>query len=147
VNGDLPMARDERIDDILLKSVDKLDNKIDDVEKKLDNCNNNINELEKSFIQQKDLFKSHIETDEKMYAELARMNDILEKNTESLQYHIKRTDDLQEIMMKMDHRLNPLEQQEIERKAVKAFLGLWAKRLSWIIGIIGTIVAAVVTIK
>ena len=54
-----------------------------------------------------------------MHKEQKRMNDILSDNTSSLNIHIKRTNILEKEIGKLDNRVQPLETEYVERKAVK----------------------------
>ncbi len=81
-----------------------------------------VGEVDKTLVEYKAAFDHHLITDEKMYEELKRMNDILSINTESLRTHIRRTELLEQATVKLDGRLTELEVKDIEKKAINKWL-------------------------
>lgn len=70
-------------------------------------------------------FSEHISTDRQMGQEITHIRKTLEKNTESLVEHMRRTqlneigiEELKAISLKIDSRIQPLEHAHIERQAV-----------------------------
>lgn len=106
---------DEKRQDYLYDEIRSLEESVKDV-------SNKVNSLDKNFVEYKVSFDNHVSVDEKMYAELRRMNDILAENTESLKTHIRRTDALEDLAIGMNKRLSELEVKNIEQKAIKAWL-------------------------
>ena len=70
---------------------------------------------------QKAALESHTKQDEDMYAELRRMNDILQSNTESLKEHMSNNALLKDMVKSIDKRLDPIEIDFIEKKAVRKY--------------------------
>lgn len=105
----------------LSKSMERLEKTVDKVDEK-------CNVIEKTLVQLSTRFNDHLQQDEKMYEEFKHMVSILQENTESLKDHILRTNMLQESVLKMDARLSPLEQERLKREAVREFLSSKAKK-------------------
>ena len=131
---------DDRIDEILINGLDKVDKKCEDIK-------DEVKDLTSHFIVHESAFKKHLETDEKMYDELHRMNNILQSNTESLQEHMYRTANVEETqsvqnqaLLKIDSRLKVFEENDIKKQAVKEFLKDTTKKWSIRIGIAGGII-------
>jgi exonuclease VII small subunit len=102
---------------------------------------NKINELDKSLVEYRVSMQNHITTDQDMYAELKRMNDILAQNTESLKVHIHRTELLEEMAIKIANRITQLEIKQIEERAIEKWTSdkimLIGKIMASILAIIG----------
>lgn len=137
---------DDRIDQLLISGLDKVDRKCDDIK-------DDVNELSRHFEKHEAAFVKHMETDEKMYEELHRMNNILQDNTDSLKEHMLRTANVEntqsiqnEALLKIDDRLSAIEEQEIKKQAVKEFMKENAKKWSIRIGIAAGIVGIIATI-
>lgn len=125
----------------------KSDNdKFNYIQEKLDEVSNCVNNIDKEVALQKAAFDEHIKQDEKMYEEFKRMNDILQQNTDSLKEHMHRTNLLEDIVQKIDTRLSPLEKQNIETQAIKAYRQELIIKLAKVIAILVSIVGAVSTI-
>jgi hypothetical protein len=69
-------------------------------------------------------FHDHIATDREMGKDIARIGEILEKNTDSLIEHMRRTElneasisELKNISLKLNERIQPLEISQIESQA------------------------------
>lgn len=76
-------------------------------------------------------FHEHIATDREMGKDIAKISNILEKNTESLIEHMRRTElneaslkELKNINLRLSERIEPLEKSHIEGQAVWK---IWAK--------------------
>ena len=113
--------------------------KLDYIQGKVDSVAETMANMDKDLALQKCALESHTQQDEKMYEELKRMNDILQQNTESLREHMHRSDLLEDLLVKIDQRLSPIEIEFIQNAAVKA----WIMHKVKIIAKIGTAVAAV----
>lgn len=122
------------------KKLDRIDSKLDEVETIVHN-------IDKEVALHKAAFAEHAVQDEKMYQELQRMNNILDENTTSLQYHIKRTDLLQTMVEKNSARLLPLEIEKIQKQAVNQWIKDKAILCAKICGFLGTIGGAVMYFK
>lgn len=86
-------------------------------------------------------FSEHIVTDRQMGGEIANIRKTLEKNTESLIEHMRRTEinelglqELKAMNEKMDSRLHPLERSHTEKTAI---IKVVAKLGAFIGGLIG----------
>lgn len=64
-------------------------------------------------------FEAHTKQDEKVFDELKRNTDILAVNTESLKSHMRRTDQLEEYVKRVESRLTPLEVEALRKEAVR----------------------------
>jgi L-serine deaminase len=103
---------DDRKDDFILDELKSIKDLVDE-------CNKNTNEVSKSLAEYKVAFDLHTKQDELMYEEFKRMNDILQQNTDSLREHMLRTSLLEDVVVKIDSRLQPIEIEKIEKEAVK----------------------------
>lgn len=101
--------------------------KLDYIQQKVDSVSETISNIDKEVALQKAAFEAHTKQDEDMYGELKRMNDILQQNTESLKEHMHRSDLLEELVMKMDKRLSPIEVEYIQKNAVRDWIFSKAK--------------------
>jgi hypothetical protein len=90
-----------------------------DIKDSVEECNDNTHKLSKSLAEYKVAFDHHTKQDELMYEEFKRMNDILQQNTDSLKEHMLRTSLLEDVVVKIDSRLQPIEIEKIEKEAVK----------------------------
>jgi hypothetical protein len=100
-----------------------------------------ISNLEKSMSDFQRDFSEHIATDRQMGQEIGRISRTLEKNTDSLVEHMRRTslneagiEELKNISLKIDSRLHPLEKSYVERQTA---IKLMAKIGAFIGGLVG----------
>lgn len=128
----------------MAKNLDDMLNKIDE---KLDEVSDSIHKVDKEVALQKAAFDEHVKTDEKMYEELRRMNDILQQNTESLKEHMAQTHLLKQTVLKMDARLLPIEVERIEQEAIRKYRNEKLKKWGKILGIIATVVGVLAGAK
>jgi len=91
-------------------------------EKKIDQIIEVIAKIDKEVALQKAALEDHTDKDEKMYEELKRMNDILQKNTESLKEHMQNNMILKDMLGALNRRLEPIELEYIQKKAVRQWL-------------------------
>ena len=123
-------------DKYIIKQLDKLEKTIEKVDEKCDG-------IDKAVTVFGDRFEEHMKQDEKMYEEFKRMVDILQENTADIKHHISRTDELQELVVNINARLTPIEQEKLKKEAVTEFMKertvIWGKRLSVAIGILTVI--------
>lgn len=150
-----------RIDDLIMKGIDKVEEKVDKVGSKVETVESDLKDLNSQFRTHEEMFKKHLETDEKMYQEFAKMNNTLRDNTESLIEHMAQTklvrqevrlardmaNDLKVAVEKIDGRLQPIEEDRIKKEAVKEFMKERAKKWSIYVGILGTIIGIIYTIS
>lgn len=131
----------------MAKNLDEMLLRIDE---KLDEVSDSIHKVDKEVALQKAAFEEHQKQDEGMYAELKRMNDILQDNTESLKEHMHRTALLEQLVAQMDIRLSPIEREKIEKEAVKKYhdaeVERWIK-YGKILGVIAALIGIVAGIK
>lgn len=118
--------------DYITEEIRSIDSSIKDI-------SNKINELDKTLVEYKVSFEHHIGADENMHSELKRMNNILAENTESLKYHIRRTDLLESNSVTLANRLSELEIKSIEANAIKQWISSQTK-------MVGKIIASLVTL-
>lgn len=124
-----------------------LDQKLSDIQDKVEEVSNTINKIDKDLAVHKVTFISHLEQDERMYEEFKRMNDILQQNTESLKEHMHRTELLEHIVQKMDIRLSPLEIQRLENDIITKYRNEKLKKIGKIIGIVTTLIGLGAALK
>jgi hypothetical protein len=86
-------------------------------------------------------FGEHISTDRQMGHEIAYIRKTLDKNTESLIEHMRRTElneigieELKNISLKIDSRLQPIERSHTEKQAI---IKAVAKIGAFIVGLVG----------
>jgi len=113
--------------------------KLDYIQERVDVVADTIAKIDKDVAVQKVALESHTKQDEDMYAELKRMNDILQANTESLKAHMNNNVLLKNMVETINRRLDPIELEFIEKNAVKAWVVVRVK----FIAKLGTAVAAV----
>jgi hypothetical protein len=73
-------------------------------------------------------------------AEQQKMNDILDKNTQSLELHIRRTEILEQSVTELNQRVIPIEKDYLHKKALESFfatIGKWVGILGAGIGTVG----------
>ena len=87
-------------------------------------------------------FEEHLKTDEKMYEEFKHMVQILRENVDDMKEHISRTNILQEMVVGMNKRLEPIEQERLKREAVSEFMKSKAAKVVKI----ASVLAAIITI-
>lgn len=120
-------------DKYIIKQLDKLEKTIEKVDEKCDG-------IDKAVTVFGDRFEEHMKQDEKMYEEFKRMVDILQENTADIKHHISRTDELQELVVSINARLTPIEQEKLKKEAVTEFMmqrGVtWSKRIGLVGGIL-----------
>lgn len=88
-------------------------------------------------------FNEHIATDRQMSKEMTRIGHILEKNTESLIEHMRRTEinelsinELKNISLKIDQRLHPLEKSYSERTALIKVIAKFGAFIGGLVGLL-----------
>lgn len=118
------MAADKKALDLIISSLERAHDKLDSLEK-----------------MRADL-AVHLEAESNIICEQRRMNDILDKNTRSLDLHIKRTEILEESMLNVCGRVEPIEKDFLHRKAISDFFKSTGK---WVGGALAA-AAAVATI-
>lgn len=130
-------------------SLDLISKDVEFVKDTVIETNKRINNLEESVSSFQRDFAEHIATDRQLVQEISRIGVTLEKNTESLMEHMRRTelneasiDQLKEISLKIDSRLKPLEEAYIEKAGVMKF----AAKLGTFIGIAVAVITLVYTV-
>lgn len=109
--------RDDKID-LISKDIEFVKDIVQDTSRR-------VSSLEEATSQFSKDFHEHIATDRQMNSEISRIGRILEKNTDSLVEHMRRTDinelsinELKNISLKLDQRLQPLESSYTQRKTM-----------------------------
>lgn len=113
--------------------------KLDYIQERVDSVAETVANVDKEVALQKAAFEAHTKQDEQMYEELKRMNDILQKNTDSLREHIENNHLLKEMIVTLNRRLEPIEIEFIQKAAVRD----WVLKKAKIIGKVATAIAAV----
>lgn len=116
---------------LLAKDLEFVKDTVTDTSKRINNLETSMSSFEKDFAE-------HIATDRQLAQEIERIGKTLEKNTDSLVEHIRRTEinemninELKNISLKIDQRLQPLENAHVERAGVMKF----AAKLGAFIGV------------
>jgi len=122
------------------------EDKLSYIQEKIDDVDSCVKNIDKELALQKAAFDDHLKQDERMYEEFKRMNDILQQNTDSLKEHMHRTELLESLVQKMDVRLSPLEIQNIEAQAIKAYRNSAIVKFAKIVGIVAGLVGVIATI-
>lgn len=113
-----------RLDDLIIKGIDKVETKVDNLGSKVDSINNSL----VKHMSADDIIQKNIDS------QLQKINSILEINTESLQEHMRRTAQNETMIQSLsvlhesnDNRLNKLEEPSKVFKVVKRwFIGIGA---------------------
>jgi hypothetical protein len=113
--------------------------KLDYIQERVDIVADTVSRIDKEVALQKSALDVHTKQDEEMYAELKRMNDILQSNTESLKEHMSNNVLLKDMVSTINKRLDPIELEFIQKNAVKSWVIIKVK----FIAKLGTAVAAV----
>ena len=99
----------------------------------------------------KEWSKFMMEEIKSLHEEHKKMNSILLENTQSLKEHIRRTEILENVAIKLGERMTGLEIVQIEEKAVSTYksdrLNSNAKLVGAIVALITTIIASLSWIK
>jgi len=111
-------------EDYVLKTLEKLEKSVDNVDNKCDRIDTTLAVMTAKF-------EEHLKQDEKMYEEFKSMVQILRENTDSLKEHVLRTNTLQDMVIGINNRLEPIEQDRLKKAAVTEFIkskaAFWAK--------------------
>lgn len=131
------------------EKIDLISKDVEFVKETVQNVDRRVLNLESSISRHTEILVERSVTDRQMYTELHRMNDILQKNTDSLTEHMRRTElnelavnELKDLSKSFNHRLVPLEQSQIEKVGVAK---LW-KKIGIALGLITSVVSIVYTL-
>jgi polyhydroxyalkanoate synthesis regulator protein len=131
-----------------------LDQRLSYIQDKVEEVSDTVHNIDKELAVHKTTFNDHLKTDEQMYKEFVRMNDILMTNTESLKEHMHRTSIaenrqqiLEDLVKSIDARLSPFETHRLEDEAVKKYRNDKLKKIGKYVTIIATIVGIIVALK
>ena len=97
-------------------------NNIKYIRERMDMVVDRVAEVNTSVIGVKMVIDGHVAKEEGLEKDLTRLTDILHKNTNSLQEHIRRTNLLEDYMKTVDHRLTPLEEERLRKRTVNSWL-------------------------
>lgn len=108
--------------DLISRDLEFVKDTVLDTSKRISNLENSMSSFEKDF-------SEHIATDKQLAQEISRIGKTLEKNTDSLIEHMRRTEinelsinELKTISLKLDSRLQPLEESFVEKAGVVKFM-------------------------
>lgn len=128
--------------DLISKDVEFVKDAVQAVDRRVSNVETSLNKHTEILVERS-------VTDRQMYTELHRMNDILQKNTDSLSEHMRRTElneiavsELKEISRAINIRLVPIEQSYIEKIGAAK---LW-KKMGVVLGATTSLMSIVYTI-
>lgn len=120
--------------DLISKDLEFVKDTVQETGRRISNLESSMSDFHKDF-------SEHIATDRQMGHEIAYIRKTLEKNTESLIEHMRRTElnemalnELKAMNDKMDSRLEPLEKSYIEKQTIVKVV---AKISAFIGGLIG----------
>lgn len=121
--------------------IDLISKDLEFVKETVQDTKHRISNLESSMADFHKDFNEHIATDRHMSGEIAQIRKTLEKNTDSLVEHMRRTElnemginELKAISIKLDSRLTPVEKFQTSEQAV---IKVGIKLCAFIGGIIG----------
>lgn len=123
-------------EDMLSKIVDKLD----ELQKSTHNIDKEV-ALQKAASNERHADIKSIQEEQK------RSNDILQKNTESLNEHMARTDLLEKAVKKIDERLTPIEIDRIEKEAISKHRKEMMVRIAKILSVLAALGGAIAALK
>lgn len=126
---------DEKIS-LISKDIEFVKDVVQDTSRRLSNLEDATNQFSRDF-------HEHIAVDRQMGNEISRIGNILQKNTDSLVEHMRRTEinemninELKNISIKLDKRLEPLESSHLQ---FRALMVLSAKVFAVIAGLAGAV--------
>jgi Ni,Fe-hydrogenase I large subunit len=128
-------------------SSDYVIDSLNDIKSDIKAVENKVGDVDKGLTAIKVAFEHHIRQDELMYEEFKRMNDVLQENTESLKIHMKRTALLEEAVIKMNSRLEPIELEKIKKQAISHWLKEKGVLLAKIAGMLGAMGGAIIALE
>jgi len=131
------------------EKIDLISKDIEFVKETVQSVDRRVSNLEGSLNRHAEILVERSVTDRHMYTELHRMNDILQKNTDSLTEHMRRTElneiavnELKDLNRSFNQRIAPLEQSQIEKVGVAK---LW-KKTGIALGLITSLVSIIYTL-
>lgn len=130
---------DKEVVDLISKDIGFVKDTVIDTSKRINKLEDSMSSFEKDFAE-------HIATDRQLAQEISRIGKTLERNTDSLVEHMRRTElnemgieHLKDISTKIDSRLKPLEDAFVEKAGVMKF----AAKLGAFIGVVVTVATLV----
>lgn len=128
------MEKDKDLVELISRDLEFVKDTVQDTSKRINSLENSMSSFEKDFAE-------HMATDRQLAQEISRIGRTLEKNTDSLIEHMRRTEinemninELKSISEKIDSRLKPIENDIAGRKAV---ISLFMKLGGLIGGLVG----------
>ena len=119
------------------------------IDQKLDDLSQDIKDIKQTQIGHAIQFARHEESDKQMADDIHVIRKTLEKNTESLEEHMRRTAaaeqqilSLKDISVKMDSRLSPIEEERIEKETLHRLY----KKAGTYFGVISAVVTTAYTV-
>jgi len=128
------VEKDKDLVELISRDLEFVKDTVQDTSKRINSLENSMSSFEKDFAE-------HMATDRQLAQEISRIGRTLEKNTDSLIEHMRRTEinemninELKSISEKIDSRLKPIENDIAGRKAV---ISLFMKLGGLIGGLVG----------
>lgn len=116
------MEKDNDLVELISRDLEFVKDTVQDTSKRINNLESSMSSFEKDFAE-------HIATDKQLAQEIIRMGRTLEKNTDSLIEHMRRTEinemninELKSISEKIDSRLRPIEHDIAGKNAILAMV-------------------------
>jgi len=113
---------DDKIN-LISKDIEFVKDIVQDTSRRMSNLEDATNKFSRDF-------HEHISVDRQMGNEIVRIGQILEKNTDSLVEHMRRTEinemninELKSLNMKLDQRLQPIESSHLQFKTLMILIG------------------------
>ena len=132
----MPTKDDDKVLELILQTMEKVDQKVEKVNDKVEAIGNKV-------VEQNQICDNHTNLIKEIGSEQSKMNEILDRNTASLDEHIKRTAILEEEVVDLDKRITPLEDDRLRKGIISSFVKRNAKVIVTVIGISGTIAGIV----
>lgn len=114
------MEKDKDLVELVSKDLEFVKDVVQDTSKRINSLESSMSSFEKDFAE-------HMATDRQLAKEIERMGRTLERNTDSLVEHMRRTEinelnieELKNISQKIDERLRPVEEQAAGVRAIVA---------------------------
>lgn len=128
-----------------------IDVKLSGIQDQINDISDVVHKVDKEIALTQQTLKQHTAHDEILDAQIVKqlqaIGVTLQKNTESLIEHMRRTEAVEHLIQKIDSRLEPLEVKHIREEAVRAWRQEFFLKTMKIVGAIGTIIAIVIGIK
>lgn len=122
----------QRVLDHIVKSLDKAHEKL-----------NRLDEIQQEISANKITLLTHIGGESGIVGEQKLIRQTLDRNTASLEEHVRRTELLEKTVSNLDNRMVPIEREYLHKKAVEVFFSKMGKWIGAIFALVGAISAIV----